>query len=342
LATTELGITAVPFGEIMKDLVSVVLQWLIIFLVGYALVGIGKGIIHGLSLLSMPIRVLVIVLAVAGVLFVGLQVRRKIAARRRERKAAERRKKLAERQERARVRVNERENGIRWSAEDLVYGSERLLSKQGARLTEDEFKAVEGSLANLKTALEGTDLNTIKNATKRLATANQAASQRIEKAAERRRQRQIESMSVSHIRVRIPLDADDFETVCFEFLTKLGHTNAYRTAKGPDGGVDIGSDTAVGQAKFHPSQKVSAEPIRALAGARMQWKKREAFFFHYGPGYTPDAIEAAKQLRVRALQLDVNRRVFREVQRSDDVLDGPPKWYDDDADADDDADDDAT
>jgi hypothetical protein len=267
----------------------------------------------------MPIRVLVIVLAVAGVLFVGLQVRRKIAARRRERKAAERRKKRAERRDFEKARAAERENGIRWSAEDLVYGSERLLSKQGARLTEDEFKAVEGSLANLKTALEGTDLNTIKNATKRLATANQAASQRIEKAAERRRQRQIESMSVSHIRVRIPLDADDFETVCFEFLTKLGHTNAYRTAKGPDGGVDIGSDTAVGQAKFHPSQKVSAEPIRAVAGARMQWKKREAFFFHYGPGYTPDAIEAAKQLKVRALQLDVNRRVFREVQRSDDA-----------------------
>jgi hypothetical protein len=270
----------------------------------------------------MPIRVLVIVLAVAGVLFVGLQVRRKIAARRRERKAAERRKKLAERRDFEKARAAERENGIRWSAEDLVYGSERLLSKQGARLTEDEFKAVEGSLANLKTALEGTDLNTIKNATKRLATANQAASQRIErieKAAERWRQRQIESMSVSHIRVRIPLDADDFETVCFEFLTKLGHTNAYRTAKGPDGGIDIGSDTAVGQAKFHPSQKVSAEPIRAVAGARMQWKKREAFFFHYGPGYTPDAIEAAKQLKVRALQLDVNRRVFREVQRSDDA-----------------------
>jgi hypothetical protein len=317
----------------LDNLVLVLFLILVLYFLYLAVVAIGQSIIHGLSLLAMPIRVLVIVLAVAGLL-VGIPVlRRKIAARRRERKAAERRKKRAERRDFEKARAAERENGIRWSAEDLVYGSERLLSKQGARLTEDEFKAVEGSLANLKTALEGTDLNTIKNATKRLATANQAASQRIEKAAERRRQRQIESMSVTHIRVRIPLDADDFETVCFEFLTKLGHTNAYRTAKGPDGGVDIGSDTAVGQAKFHPSQKVSAEPIRALAGARMQWKKREAFFFHYGPGYTPDAVEAAKQLRVRALQLDVNRRVFREVQRSDDVLDGPPKWYDADDDA---------
>jgi hypothetical protein len=326
----------------LDNLVLVLFLILVLYFLYLAVVAIGQSIIHGLSLLAMPIRVLVIVLAVAGLL-VGIPVlRRKIAARRRERKAAERRKKRAERRDFEKARAAERENGIRWSAEDLVYGSERLLSKQGARLTEDEFKAVEGSLANLKTALEGTDLNTIKNATKRLATANQAASQRIEKAAERRRQRQIESMSVSHIRVRIPLDADDFETVCFEFLTKLGHTNAYRTAKGPDGGVDIGSDTAVGQAKFHPSQKVSAEPIRAVAGARMQWKKREAFFFHYGPGYTPDAVEAAKQLRVRALQLDVNRRVFREVQRSDDVLDDPPKWYDADADDDADDDDDAT
>lgn len=289
-----------------------------------AVVAIVQSSINGLSLLPMPLRILVIILAVAGLL-VGIQVLRRIVARRRKRKAAELRKERAERRAERRdleaARARERENGIRWSADDLMYGTERLLNERGLQMTGGEIKAVEGRLADLKTALEGADLTTIKNAEKRLVAVKEAAEEkaagRSQKAAERRRQREIESMSVSRIRVRIPQDADDFETVCFEFLKRLGHTNPYRTAKGPDGGIDIGSDTAVGQAKFHPSQKVSAEPIRALAGARMQARKKEAFFFHYGPGYTLDAIKAAKQLRVRALQLDVSRRVFREVQGSD-------------------------
>jgi hypothetical protein len=133
----------------------------------------------------------------------------------------------------------------------------------------------------------------------------------------RRRRRPPQLQSLSAIRVRIPRDADDFETVCCEFLKKLGHVNAYRTPKGPDGGIDVCSKTAVGQAKFHPSQKVSGEFIRALAGARMVMRKKEAFFFHYGPGYTPDAIKDARKLKVRLLHLDVKRRVFREVGRSD-------------------------
>jgi molecular chaperone DnaK len=74
---------------------------------------------------------------------------------------------------------------VRNNADSLVYQTEKVLREQGEKVTEDERKAVEGPLADLKKALEGTDSDTIKNATEKLMTASQAFSQKLYEAAQR-------------------------------------------------------------------------------------------------------------------------------------------------------------
>jgi hypothetical protein len=130
---------------------------------------------------------------------------------------------------------------------------------------------------------------------------------------------------------RIPRDADDFETVCAEWMESAGFSEVARTPKGPDGGIDVIASNAVGQAKFHPSQKVTGESVRALVGSRVEREKSRALFFHYGPGYTPAAIEAARSTGVELYQLDVDRRRFKRIgNESDDFeeIDVPqePSW----------------
>ncbi len=115
------------------------------------------------------------------------------------------------------------------------------------------------------------------------------------------------------IDARIPRDADDFETVCAEWMRMAGFSGVQRTLKGPDGGVDVIASIAVGQAKFHPSQKISAEAIRALVGSRIERGKDRALFFHYGPGYTAAAIDAAVNTKLELYQLDVESQRFVRI-----------------------------
>ena len=115
------------------------------------------------------------------------------------------------------------------------------------------------------------------------------------------------------IPARIPRDADDFETVCEEWMQKAGFAGATRTPKGPDGGIDVIASDAVGQAKFHPSQKVTGESVRALVGSKVEHGKNRALFFHYGPGYTPDAITTAQNTGVELYDLDVETRRFNRI-----------------------------
>jgi hypothetical protein len=112
---------------------------------------------------------------------------------------------------------------------------------------------------------------------------------------------------------RIPKDADDFEEVCAEF-SRLIFRDAKRTPKGPDGGVDVLGKDMVGQAKFHPSKKVVGHDVVALAGSRQRNKKKFGLFFHYGPGYSPDAIAAARDTDVILFSLDVDKRRFVRVR----------------------------
>ena len=74
---------------------------------------------------------------------------------------------------------------VRNNADSLVYQTEKVLREQGEKVTDDERKAVEQPLADLKAALAGNDVDTIKNATEKLMTASQAFSQKLYEAASR-------------------------------------------------------------------------------------------------------------------------------------------------------------
>jgi molecular chaperone DnaK len=72
---------------------------------------------------------------------------------------------------------------VRNQADTLVYQTEKLLKEQGDKLSGDEKTAVENSLSDLKTALEGSDTEAIKNATDALMSASQTFTQKLYEAA---------------------------------------------------------------------------------------------------------------------------------------------------------------
>ncbi len=71
------------------------------------------------------------------------------------------------------------EADIRNSADSLVYQTEKLLNEQGDKISADERANVEAKLADLKTAIAGTDNEAIKAATEALMTASQQFSQKL-------------------------------------------------------------------------------------------------------------------------------------------------------------------
>ena len=80
-------------------------------------------------------------------------------------------------------RQRREEAEVRNKADTLVYQTEKLLREQGDKISADERAAVEGPLADLKTALAGTDLEAIKTATETLMTASQSFTQKLYEAA---------------------------------------------------------------------------------------------------------------------------------------------------------------
>jgi hypothetical protein len=141
------------------------------------------------------------------------------------------------------------------------------------------------------------------------------AKQKQARDEKRKRQEAIKKSKevVKSSKCRIPRDADDFEEVCAEWMRRNGFPDAQKTPKGPDGGIDVLSANAVAQSKLHGSNKISAPDIQALAGSRLQHRRRIALFFHYGPGYTDQAIEAAMKTRVRLYQLDVKSKSMKLI-----------------------------
>ncbi len=71
------------------------------------------------------------------------------------------------------------------NADSLVYQTEKVLREQGEKVTADDKSAVEGPLAELKTALAGNDIAVIKTAHEALMGASQAFSQKLYEAASR-------------------------------------------------------------------------------------------------------------------------------------------------------------
>jgi molecular chaperone DnaK len=74
---------------------------------------------------------------------------------------------------------------VRNNADSLVYQTEKVLREQGENVSEEEKAAVEGPLAELKSALEGTDTGAIKEATEKLMASSQEFSQKLYEAAAR-------------------------------------------------------------------------------------------------------------------------------------------------------------
>jgi molecular chaperone DnaK len=76
-------------------------------------------------------------------------------------------------------RMRREEADIRNSADTLTYQTEKLLKDQGDKISDEERTDVEAKLADLKTALSGTDNEAIKTATESLMTASQEFTQRL-------------------------------------------------------------------------------------------------------------------------------------------------------------------
>ena len=72
---------------------------------------------------------------------------------------------------------------VRNTADTLVYQTEKLLKDQADAVSDDEKTAIETQLAHVKSALEGDDVEAIKNATEALMTASQEFGQRLYEAA---------------------------------------------------------------------------------------------------------------------------------------------------------------
>ena len=71
------------------------------------------------------------------------------------------------------------------NADSLVYQTEKVLREQGDKVSADERAAIEGPLADLKSALAGSDVEAIKSATDKLMAASQSFSQKLYEAAAR-------------------------------------------------------------------------------------------------------------------------------------------------------------
>ena len=80
-------------------------------------------------------------------------------------------------------RKRKEEAEIRNTADTLVYQTEKLLKDQADKVSDDEKSTIEAKLGELKTALEGSDLEAIKDATEALMSASQEFGQRLYEAA---------------------------------------------------------------------------------------------------------------------------------------------------------------
>ena len=68
---------------------------------------------------------------------------------------------------------------VRNTADTLVYQTEKLLKDQGDKISAEEKANVESKLAELKTAISGSDLEAIKTGTEALMTASQEFTQKL-------------------------------------------------------------------------------------------------------------------------------------------------------------------
>jgi molecular chaperone DnaK len=80
-------------------------------------------------------------------------------------------------------RRRKEEAEVRNNADTLVYQTEKVLREHGDKITGGEKDAVDAALADLKSAIEGDDLDRIKSATETLMSASQTFSQKLYESA---------------------------------------------------------------------------------------------------------------------------------------------------------------
>ena len=80
-------------------------------------------------------------------------------------------------------RQRREEAEIRNAADTLVYQTEKLLKEQADAVSDDEKEMINSKLADLRSALEGDDVEAVKSATEALMTASQEFGQRLYDAA---------------------------------------------------------------------------------------------------------------------------------------------------------------
>ncbi len=76
-------------------------------------------------------------------------------------------------------RRRKEEAEIRNTADGLVYQTEKMLKDQADNVSDDEKATIEAKVAEVKTALEGTDMEAVKDATESLMNASQEFGQRL-------------------------------------------------------------------------------------------------------------------------------------------------------------------
>ncbi len=76
-------------------------------------------------------------------------------------------------------RLRKEEADIRNSADSLVYQTEKLMTDQGDKIPDDEKEAVDEALVEVKAALDGSDIEAIKDSTEKLMKASQTVSTKL-------------------------------------------------------------------------------------------------------------------------------------------------------------------
>lgn len=91
------------------------------------------------------------------------------------------------------------------------------------------------------------------------------------------------------------------------WMRHWGHPDARVTGGSADGGIDVGSNTALGQVKFEAAQ-VGAPAVQRLVGAR-GWDSHKQLFFFSGAGYSPQAVAYADSMGIALLKYDLAGRM---------------------------------
>jgi len=91
-------------------------------------------------------------------------------------------------------RTRKEEADVRNTADGLVYQTEKMIKDQAEQINDDEKATLEAKIAEVKTALEGTDMEAIKDSTESLMNASQEFGQRLyEQAAQADREAEAEA-----------------------------------------------------------------------------------------------------------------------------------------------------